>query len=175
MDFSLSTSAVVPAPPEEVFDLVTDIDRLPEWNREIPKVVESPAEMVVGAEWVVTIRAMKTRWNSRSRALEVDRERGRFAYRSQSDDGNPSFADWRWRFDPDPASGGTRVTVEADVHPRTFLRRRLLSELRRSGLRKAVDRSLVVLAEHLAMRPASGPTDDGPALEAQRTNGGRST
>ena len=151
MDFSFTASTVAAASPGEVFDLLTDIDRLPAWNLEIPKVVESPAEMRVGAEWVVTIRAMKTRWNSRSRALEVDRQRGRFAYRSQSDDGNPSFADWRWQLDPDPASGGTRVGVEVDVHPRTFLRRRVLSELRRSGLRKAVDQSLAALREQVAV------------------------
>jgi hypothetical protein len=82
-------------------------------NLEIPEVVESPAELAVGAEWVVTIHAMKTRWNSRSRVLELDRDRGCFAYRSQSDDGNPSFADWRWQLDPDAA--GTRVTVEVGL------------------------------------------------------------
>ena len=151
MDFSLSTSTVVAAPPGEVYDLITDIDRLPEWNVEIPTVVESPAALEVGAEWVVTIHAMKTRWNSRSRVLELDRDRGRFAYRSQSDDGNPSFADWRWQLDRDPASGGTLVTVEVDVHPRTFVRRRVLSELRRSGLRKALDRSLAALRAQAAV------------------------
>ena len=149
MDFSLTTRTVVPAPPEPVFDLITDIDRLPEWNLEIPKVVESPAELAVGAEWVVTIHAMRTQWNSRSRVLELDRDRGRFAYRSQSDDGNPSFADWRWQLEPDP--GGTRVTVDVSVNPRTFLRRRVLSELRRSGLRKAIEQSLDALREQVVV------------------------
>lgn len=149
MDFSLTTRTVIPAPPEAVFDVITDVDRLPDWNLEIPKVVESPAELAVGAEWVVTIHAMKTRWNSRSRVLELDRDRGRFAYRSQSDDGNPSFADWRWQLEPDPA--GTRVTVEVSVNPRTFLRRRVLSELRRSGLGKAIERSLDALREQVAV------------------------
>lgn len=149
MDFSLTTRTVIPAPPETVFDVITDIDRLPDWNLEIPKVVESPADLAVGAEWVVAIHAMKTRWNSRSRVLELDRDRGRFAYRSQSDDGNPSFADWRWRLEPNP--GGTRVTVEVSVNPRTFLRRRVLSELRRSGLRKAIEQSLDALREQVAV------------------------
>jgi len=149
MDFSLTTRTVVPAPPEPVFDLITDIDRLPDWNLEIPKVVESPAELAVGAEWVVTIHAMRTQWNSRSRVLELDRDRGRFAYRSQSDDGNPSFADWRWQLEPDP--GGTRVTVDVSVNPRTFLRRRVLSELRRSGLRKAIEQSLDALREQVVV------------------------
>ncbi|HVM14306.1 MAG TPA: SRPBCC family protein [Egibacteraceae bacterium] len=149
MDFSLTTDTVIPAPPEAVFDVITDIDRLPDWNLEIPKVVESPVDLAVGAEWVVTIRAMKTRWNSRSRVLELDRDRGRFAYRSQSDDGNPSFADWRWQLEPDP--GGTRVIVEVSVNPRTFLRRRVLSELRRSGLRKAIEQSLEALSQQVAV------------------------
>ncbi len=94
-----------------------------------------PVVLGVGAEWIVAFHAMKTRWNSRSRAVEVDREAGRFAYRSQSDDGNPSYADWRWQLSGVP--GGTRVDVEVDIRPRTFWRRRLLSDLRRPVLRTA--------------------------------------
>ena len=145
MDFTLRATTHIDAPPVEVFDLITDIDRLPDWNLEIPAVVSTPAALEPGAEWVVSIHAMKTRWNSRSRAVEVDRERGRFAYRSQSDDGNPSHADWTWQLAP--ASGGTDVAVEVAVHPRTFIRKWLASELRKSGLQKAMNESLLALRE----------------------------
>jgi uncharacterized protein YndB with AHSA1/START domain len=147
MDFTLHSTTVVALSPGEVFDVITDIERLPDWNREIAKVTASPGLLAVGSEWVVTMHAMKTTWASRSRVLEIDRDSGVFAYRSQSDDGNPSFADWRWQLQPDSAGGGTHVTVEVDVHPRTFLRRWLFSELRRSGLRKAMNRSLAALGE----------------------------
>lgn len=152
MDFTLQASTVVPAPPYEVFDLITDIERLPDWNLEIPRVVDAPAVLEVGAEWVVTIHAMKTHWNSRSRVVDVDRDRWRFAYRSQSDDGNPSHADWRWQLEPTPEGRETRVTVEVDIHPRTFLRKWLLSRLRRSGLRKAMKESLLALREQTTVR-----------------------
>jgi uncharacterized protein YndB with AHSA1/START domain len=152
MEYTLQATTVVPAEPAEVFDVITDIERLPDWNLEIPKVVTAPAVLDVGSEWVVTIHAMKTHWNSRSRAVEVDRERGRFTYRSQSDDGNPSHAEWRWQLMPAPSGRGTRVSVEVDVHPRTFLRKWVLSPLRKSGLHKAMNQSLLTLREEAAVR-----------------------
>ena len=70
MEYTLHATTVVSAGAGEVFDLITDIERLPDWNIEIPKVVESPPGLDVGSEWVVTIHAMKTekehRWTSRS-------------------------------------------------------------------------------------------------------------
>ena len=152
MDYMLQASTVVAAPPYEVFDLISDIERLPDWNLEIPRVVDAPAVLEVGTEWVVTIHAMKTHWNSRSRVVEVDRDRWRFAYRSQSDDGNPSHADWRWQLEPAPEGRETQVTVEVDIHPRTFLRKWFLSRLRKSGLRKAMNESLLALREQTSVR-----------------------
>ncbi|MFP5319912.1 MAG: type II toxin-antitoxin system RatA family toxin [Acidimicrobiia bacterium] len=152
MEYTLHATTVVPAPPGAVFDLVTDVERLPDWNLEIPKVVESPAVLEVGSEWVVQIHAMKTRWNSRARVVDIDRDQGVFAYRSQSDDGNPSYADWRWRLTPALSGHGTQVDVEVDIRPRTFLRRWVASRLRRSGLRKAIEQSLASLHDQLSVR-----------------------
>ena len=148
MDYTLRASTVVPSPPDDVFDLITDVDRLPDWNLEIPAVVESPAALEVGAEWLVTIHAMHTHWNSRSRVVELDPVRRRFAYRSQTDDGNPSHADWRWQLSNGPDGRGTKVDVEVDIRPKTFWRRYLLSTLRRPSLRKAIEESLTALREH---------------------------
>ena len=149
MDYVLNETITVPdASPGEIFDLITDLDRLPDWNLEIPAVLERPPVLEVGAEWLVTIHAMHLHWNSRSRVVELDRDKGRFRYRSQSDDGNPSYADWSWQLTPAPGPGrGTNVDLAVDVHLLTFLRRTLLSEIRKPVLRKAMHESLTALRE----------------------------
>jgi uncharacterized protein YndB with AHSA1/START domain len=49
-----SVEATVEAPAAAVFDLISDIDRLPEWNANMTEVVERPSgELAAGAEWVV--------------------------------------------------------------------------------------------------------------------------
>jgi uncharacterized protein YndB with AHSA1/START domain len=148
MDFSRTATSVIDAPPARVFEVITDIDRLPEWNAEIANVVEGCAVLEVGAEWVVEIHALHTHWKSRSRVIELDPGRGRFAYRSQTDDGNPSHADWQWDVTADPA--GTRVRVTVEARPRTFWRKLLASRLRPPGLQEAMDRSLRALSEQVA-------------------------
>ena len=39
MDYTLRATTVVPVSPDDVFDVLTDLDRLPDWNLEIPQVV----------------------------------------------------------------------------------------------------------------------------------------
>jgi hypothetical protein len=128
-----AVTATVAAAPGAVFALVTDIDRLPEWNAIIQRVVERPDRLVPDAEWVVELSAMGRRWNSRSRAIEVRPDEGRFRYRSQSDDGNPSFGIWEWTVVA--ATGGASVTVTWDLYPKTFWRRVVLARLRDRMLR----------------------------------------
>jgi hypothetical protein len=48
---------VVAAPADAVFAVITDIDRLPEWNAIVHAVVEGPAAMTRDAEWVVELRS----------------------------------------------------------------------------------------------------------------------
>ena len=141
-------SAVIAAPADRVFAVVTDIASLPEWNRGIRRVVEAPPELAEGAEWVVVVHAMGQSWPSRSRVVEFDRDRKVFAYRSQSDDGNPSFANWRWQVEE--VAEGSRVTVTWELNPRTFWRRVLLVRLRRPGLAREVAASLVALRDRAA-------------------------
>jgi uncharacterized protein YndB with AHSA1/START domain len=149
MDFEAHRSATVPAPPEVVFRRITDIERLVEWNAEITHVHEAPPVVQPGEQWVVEIRAMGTHWRSRSEAVEVDAARGVFAYRSVSDDGNPSFADWRWELTPVEGGAATRVDVHLAAHPRTFWRRHLLSNLRRPLIGRAMQHSMVMLERSL--------------------------
>jgi uncharacterized protein YndB with AHSA1/START domain len=143
-------SAVVGASPDDVFATITDIGGLPSWNTVITRVVERPEELVAGAEWVVELRAMGQRWRSRSTLVDVDPVGRRFAYRSATDDGNPSWADWEWTVSEDP--GGSRVAVSLELHPITFWRRVLFAKVRARQLaRTELPRSLAALAA--AVRP----------------------
>jgi ribosome-associated toxin RatA of RatAB toxin-antitoxin module len=138
-----TVTEVVDAPADELFALVVNVGRLPEWNRIITRVVEHPGVVEVDAEWVVELKAMGNSWRSRSRVLTYDTVERRFAYRSRTDDGNPSCGDWTWQFAPE--SDACRVTVTWDLHPRTFWRRVLLAPVRNRQLRREVRDSVASL------------------------------
>ena len=138
-----SVSARVGASPEAVFSLVTDVSRLPVWNQAITDVVEAPERLDAGSVWKVRLHALGQTWVSKSQVSAIDPLTGRFAYRSQSDDGNPSYADWEWHFDDD--GDGSMVTVTADLNPITFWRKHLLIRIRRPALRKEMQASLAAL------------------------------
>ena len=121
-------SAIVAADPDTVFATLTDIGRLPSWNQNMTSVIEQPPELEVGTEWVVEFHALGQTWRSRSTVEELDIASRRFAYRSRTDDGNPSYARWTWEVAVDPA--GSRVSVTWDLHPATFWRRVLLGRIR---------------------------------------------
>lgn len=141
-----TVSAVVPADPDAVFAAVTDLARLPEWNARMTRAVELPARLVPGAEWVVEFEVYGRKWRSRSCLESVDAGERSFAYRTQTDDGNPSYAEWRWQVEP--ADGGSRVSVSWTLHPRTFWRRTLLARIRARQLaRTEVPASLAALGD----------------------------
>lgn len=131
------------APPEQVFNLVTDVSRLPSWNRAITEVVEAPERLEPGSVWRVRLHALGQSWVSASTVLAIDPKGGRFSYRSQTDDGNPSFADWDWRVDPD--DDGSTVTVTVELNPLTFWRKHVLVRIRRPVLSKEIRDSLSAL------------------------------
>lgn len=146
---SAHASTVVPAPPELVFATLTDMGRLPAWNAVMTSVVDQPVALEVGAEWVVEFHALGRTWRSRSTIEELDVAGRRFAYRSATDDGNPSNAQWVWTVDEDAV--GSRVTVTWALHPVTFWRRVLLVRIRSRQLaRTELPASLAALAALLA-------------------------
>jgi uncharacterized protein YndB with AHSA1/START domain len=149
-----SLTDIVRAPADAVFAVVTDIDRLPEWNGIITKVVEPPATLGPDAEWVVELKAMGNSWRSRSRVLRYDTTARHFEYRSQTDDGNPSYGIWSWQVADD--AGGATVTVTWDLSPQTFWRRALLARIRNRQLRGEVRASLRAL-ERCATKGADSP------------------
>lgn len=149
-----SIKLVIPADPDVVYGAITDIDELPVWNGAITAVVDAPDELAEGSEWVVELRALGQRWHSRSTLQDLDPEARRFGYRSRTDDGNPSWADWRWSVDEHP--DGAEVIVEWDLHPATFWRRVLFIHIRRRQLaRREVPASLAALGRHVAATETS--------------------
>jgi uncharacterized protein YndB with AHSA1/START domain len=145
MDRKGSASRHVDAPADVVFGLVTDLRRLPEWNRRITSVVEQPPALTAGAEWVVEIRLMGKTFHSRSTVLELDGDARRFVHRSKPDDDNPSSSVWTW--DVAAESGGSRVTVTWHLQPRTPARRLIAAPVRARQIpRQDVPGSLAALA-----------------------------
>jgi uncharacterized protein YndB with AHSA1/START domain len=128
--------------PDVVFRLLTDVGRLPDWNRAIACVVEPAAELVPGAEWVVKMHPNRgVSWLSRSRVEEIDADGRRFRYRTWNADGNPSYSDWTWEV----SASDSHVTVTWDVYLKTLDRRLLAGPIRQRQLRKEVAASLTAL------------------------------
>lgn len=128
MTARVSASRILEAPADDVFRTVTDISRLPEWNTAITAVIEQPDQLKVGAQWIVEMHALGQKWHSRSIVETLDPIGRCFAYRSATDDGNPSYALWTWVVADHP--DGALVTVASELHPRTFWRRALLVRIR---------------------------------------------
>lgn len=122
-EFGGSVSADVDAPADEVFALLTETGRLPEWNTRIRRVLEpAPAPLAPGVEWVVQMQVAGARWPSRSTAVTYDPGQRLFEHTSRSDDGNPARALWRWQVTPIQGQR-SRIEVSWLVSPRTFWRR----------------------------------------------------
>jgi uncharacterized protein YndB with AHSA1/START domain len=138
-------SVRVDATPEAVFDFITDVGRLPEWNAAIEAVTQQPAALAEGVEWTVRMHPPRLpSWGSISRVQVFDRSRCRFAYQTRNADGNPSYARWAWEITD--SGGGADVAVTWDVYLKTFDRRFLAGPMRKRQLAREVPRSLTTLA-----------------------------
>ena len=147
-----TVSGILDASADDVFSTLTEISRLPDWNTAIAEVSEQPDHLEVGAQWIVQMHVLAQSWPSRSSVEEFDPTRRRFAYRSVTDDGNPSYALWTWEVADHP--DGALVTVAFELHPRTFWRRVLLARIRARQLaRTELPHSLTAL-EAAAKRSA---------------------
>lgn len=154
-DLRGKVAATIPAGPDAVFRTITAITGLPTWNDAIHEVVDVPEALVVGAEWVVEMHALGQSWRSRSTLTDLDPRTRHFCYRSRTDDGNPSWAEWQWSVIDHPA--GAEVTVTWALHPVTFWRRVLFSHIRgRQLARTEVPASLAALSQRLAATTPSG-------------------
>ncbi len=138
-------TAHVDAPPDRVFDVITDPARLPEWNRRMLGVVEAPPQLAEGSEWVVRLQVLGKRFNSRSHVIELDWAVRRFVHRSKPEDDNPSFTVWSWQVEAD--GDGSFVTLEWDMRPVTLGRKYVMSPIRGWHMRRGeAAESLAALA-----------------------------
>lgn len=124
----------LPGDADTAFRAITDLRGLPAWNSAIARVLELPADLGPGAQWVVEVTAFGQRWPSRSTLRVLDQATRRFEYVSGTDDGNPSFAEWRWRVAQRP--DGCEVSVTWTVNPQSFWRRLLLARMRAAQLER---------------------------------------
>ena len=160
----VSASRVVDAPPDDVFATITDVARLPEWNTAITAVIEQPERHQVGVRWIVEMHALGRTWHSRSVVETLDPIGRCFAYRSVTDDGNPSYALWTWVV-TDHADGAL-VTVAGELHPLTFWRRLLFVHIRSRQL------AHTELVRSLAALEAAAKSSEG-AIPGPGTGGDR--
>jgi len=141
-----AASALVPVEADVAFATLSDLVHLPTWNEKMVRVVALPDRVESGAEWVVEFAMFGRKWKSRSRVAILDAVARRFEYRTQTDDGNASFTDWKWGVEPE--GEGCRVSVSWVLHPLTFWRRVFFSPMRARQLaRTEVPASLAALAK----------------------------
>ncbi len=143
--FRGEASRIVDGPAARVFDVITDVDRLPEWNAAIDAIIERPPQLAEGTEWLVRIHVPRLpKWKSRSTVQHVDFDNWRFVYSSTSEDRNPSYIDWFWTVVD--RSGRSEVTVRWHGYPQTFFRQRFAAPMRSRQLEREVAASLDALA-----------------------------
>ena len=147
--FTGEASRTIDATPAATFDLITDVDRLPEWNAAIEEVIERPAMLAVGDEWTVRMHPPRMpSWGSASLITELDPLGRRFGYDTRNTDGNPSRTVWSWLVEPTDG-GGSKVTVRWNCTLATLDRRLFAGPIRKRALAREVPRSLGALAATL--------------------------
>jgi uncharacterized membrane protein len=77
--------ATIPADPGALFTRITDLERLPDWNKAIERVIDLPDALTPGASWTVQMHpSHAVRWKSVSTLSELNREAFRSAAQGSS-------------------------------------------------------------------------------------------
>lgn len=107
-DRELRAEAVVHAPPERVWEMLTDFARLPEWSPELVRMLPMKRGGLRPGQWYLGINRRKAVvWPSRSVVAAVEPGR-RLVWDTKS-----SGAQWIWELEP--VDGGTRVVHRRPV------------------------------------------------------------
>ena len=103
---------VLPAPPQAVYRLVTDVTRTPEWSPEVAACtwLDGADHAVVGARFAARNRRRWLRWTNRPVITAVVPNE-RFAF-SRTEHGGGTM-EWAYQLRPD--ASGTAVTLSYDV------------------------------------------------------------
>ena len=135
---------VIDGDPRSVFETISDIQRLAEWNGAIERVIDWPDLLIPGAHWTVEMHPSRmVRWKSVSTLQDFDPERLRFAYRTVNADGNPSYSIWQWKVASQQE--GAKISVRWDIYLEGLSRRFLAGPIRERQLRREVAISLKAL------------------------------
>jgi uncharacterized protein YndB with AHSA1/START domain len=104
----LRAETTIAAPPEQVWETLTDLRRIPEWSPEVMHMVPlKPGGLKVGQQYLGMNRRKAVIWPTRSVVTEVD------PGRSVVWDTRSSGA--RWIYELEPEGGGTRVVHRRPV------------------------------------------------------------
>lgn len=113
-------TAVLPAPPQQVWELLTDLPRMGEWSPECVGCVwdDASAPLRVGRGFVGHNRWGPLRWSTHGE-IEVCEEPRSLVYLTRL----RGRAMTRWRYRIEPADGGSRITeaYESVDTPRLFI------------------------------------------------------
>ena len=99
----------IATPPEDVFAVILDVDRYPEWNPFTPRMTVRTDEMAVGKEFDLDCQMTETELleGEREVVLALDRERFHFCMGTSRTRGRPGIRSFRWqKCEPSP-DGGT--------------------------------------------------------------------
>lgn len=143
-----SAAVVIGAPPERVWDVVTDVTRTGEWSPENVggEWLDGASGAAAGARFRGTNRRGRTRWSTTCEVLVADRGR-QFAFAT----GSAAKPQTVWRYVLEPEGDGTRVTESFELvkplGPASRLATRLTTGVRdrRQDLEDNVRASLAAL------------------------------
>jgi uncharacterized protein YndB with AHSA1/START domain len=122
----LYAEATVAAPPTKVWDLLTDLSRMPEWSPELVRMVPlKPGGLRVGQWYLGVNRRKAVVWPTRNVVAEL--QPGRLL----AWDTTSSGARWIWEVGPDPA--GTRVVHRRPVPSGVTLMSKVFAPLALGG------------------------------------------
>ena len=106
-------TVVVERPPDEVFDFLTDLSNLPEWQSGAVEVRGPDEELDVGAMYVQVLKFLGRRLEATIEVTEFDPGR-RFSLRTRS---GPIPFQVRHTLEPTDGGGATRLRVELEGEP----------------------------------------------------------
>lgn len=165
----LTASTIVRAEPADVYELVSDVTRIPEWSPEC-----------VRCEWVGLDRFKgwnrrgKGRWSTTSRVVVRDAGRA-FGFATRL--GRSDFTRWTYRVEPGDEPGTTRLTEEFELcrplsKPIVWFERFVLGvDDRRADLQNNIEQSIERIRQLAEARAANTAANTAP--EAGLADGAR--